>query len=78
MLKACMSDSFLKNLFPGCLKLGNIIPVHKKDVLTEKEIYRPVSILLLLSKIFERLIYDQLKEYPWFCGLLCGFRKAHT
>ena len=34
----------------------------------------------LLSKIFERLIYDQLNEYldQYLNSLLCGFRKAHS
>ena len=34
----------------------------------------------LLSKIFERLIYDQLNECleQYLNGLLCDFRKAHS
>ena len=42
--------------------------------------YRPVSILPSLSKIFERCMYDQLKDY--FDKLLskyqCGFRKGFS
>ena len=45
-----------------------------------KENYRPVSVLPLLSKVFERLLYDQLSEYleKYLNTLLCGFRKAHS
>ena len=43
-----MSDSLLKGSFPNSLKLGNITPVHKNDESTDKENYRPVSVLLLL------------------------------
>ena len=70
----------LKGSFPDSLKLANITPVHKKDEPTDKENYRPVSVLPLLSKIFERLIYDQLNEYldQYLNSLLCGFRKAHS
>ena len=70
----------LKGSFPGSLKLENIIPVHKEDEPTDKENYKPVSILPLLSKTFERLICDQLKEYLWqyLNSLLCGFRKDHS
>ena len=35
------------------LNFGDISPVHKKDETTNKENYRPVSVLLLISKIFE-------------------------
>ena len=70
------NDSLLKGTFPDSLKFENITPVQKKDEQTDKENYRPVSILPLLSKIFEILIYDQLKEY--LDSLLCGFKKAYS
>ena len=39
----------------------------------------PVSMLLLLSKVFEKLIYKQLSNYieSYLSSILCGFRKAH-
>ena len=42
--------------------------------------YRPVSILPLISKVYERLIYNQLSEYSesFLSHILCGFRKAHS
>ena len=57
MLRECINDSLLKGSFPDSLKLGNITPVHKKDEPTNKENYRPVSVLPFISKNFERLIY---------------------
>ena len=80
MLKDCINYSILKGKFPDSLKLANITPVHKKDEPTDKENYRPVSVLPLLSKVFERLIYDQLIVYleQYLNSLLCGFRKAHS
>ena len=45
----------------------------------DKENYRPVSVLRLSSKIFEKLIYDQLNEYlDQYLNSLCCFRKAHS
>ena len=38
-------------------KLGEISPVHKKDCNLTKSNYRPISILLSLSQLFERLIH---------------------
>ena len=36
--------------------------------------------LLLLSKVFEKLIYKQLSNYieSYLSSILCGFRKAHN
>ena len=76
----CINDAINKGVFPDSLKTANIAPVHKKDKPTDKENYRPVSVLPLLSKVFERLLYDQLSEYleKYLNTLLCGFSKAHS
>ena len=39
-----------------------------------------VSLLPLLSKVFEKMLYDQLNEYmeTFLNKLLCGFRKVHS
>ena len=62
------------------MKIANITPVHKKDEPTDKKNYRPVSVLPLLSKVFERLLHDQLSDNLEKClnPLLSGFRKAHS
>ena len=60
-LKNCISQS-LKTTgeFPGSLKLGRLTPTYKKDDPLDKLNYRPVSILPVLSKVYERIIYNQL------------------
>ena len=80
MLKTFKDDPLLKGLFPDSLKLANITPVHKKNKPTHKENYIQVSTLLLMSKIFERLTYDQLNEYlkQYLNIVLCGVRNAHS
>ena len=42
--------------------------------------YRLVSILPLLSKVYERVIYEQTPNYfePFFSEILCGLKKAHS
>ena len=80
MLTDRIKNSLLKGSFPDGLKLADITPAHKKDERTLKENYRPVSVLLLLSTIFERLIYDQLSEHleQYLNRLLRGYRKAYS
>ena len=62
------------------LKFGNISPAQKKDETTNKEYYRPVSVLTLISKIFEQIIHDQLSAYlkKYLKNTLCGFRKCDS
>ena len=52
----------------------------KKDSQTDKKNYRPIIILLNVSKIYERCLNMQLEEY--FQVLLskyqCGFRKGYS
>ena len=49
--------------FPDELKHADVIPVHKKNEKCEKRNYRPVSILTNISKIYEKLLYNQLSKY---------------
>ena len=79
-LTNCINKSIETGYFPDSLKEANITPIFKKDDLLDKSNYRPVSILPLISKVFERLIYNQLSEYTesFLNHILCGFRKAHS
>ena len=47
ILTDCINDAINKGVFPNSLKIANITPAHKKDELTNKENYRPVSVLPL-------------------------------
>ena len=60
------------------MKYAEVTPIHKKDDKTDKENYRPISILPNLSKVYERLMYNQI--YPYFQTIFskfqCGFRTG--
>ena len=66
--------------FPDELKHVDVIPVHKKNEKCNKTNYRAVSILTNISKIYEKLLYDQVSKY--FDSLLAtnqwGFRKGFS
>ena len=57
-LTNCKNKSIETGYFPDSLKEANITPIFKKDDPLDKSNYRPVSILPLISKVFERLIYN--------------------
>ena len=62
------------------LRLSDITSVYKKLDPSDKAKYKSISILPLVSKVFEKLMYDQLHEYIkyFFDKFLCGFRRAHS
>ena len=68
--------------FPNKLKVAKVIPLFKKGDSTLLTNYRPISLLPSLSKIFEKVIYQQLYAYfenlnLFFKGQY-GFRKGHS
>ena len=76
-LTNCTNNSLSGGLFPDSLKRANITPVHKKNDPLDKENYRPVSILPLLSNVYKTSIINQLSEYvqKLLNKIFCGFRN---
>ena len=64
--------------FPTDMKYTKVTPSHKKDDKTDKENYRPISILPNLSIVFERIMYNQIYQYfqILFSKFQSGFRKG--
>ena len=66
--------------FPDDLKLADISSLCKKDDNMRKQNYRPIRLLPAISKVFERIMYNQLFDYIaiFFSPLLGGFRKGYN
>ena len=66
--------------FPFKLKYADITPIFKKLESVTKEIYRPVSILSVVSKVFERIMQNQMRVYveKYLSPFLCDFRKGYN
>ncbi|XP_057294723.1 uncharacterized protein LOC130623269 [Hydractinia symbiolongicarpus] len=63
-LRDCKNEDIKNSRFPNCLKNANIIPIFKKGDKTVKSNYRPISILPLLSKVYEKtFIQTTIKLY---------------
>ena len=58
-----ITQSIHQNKFPRSWKFSKVIPLHKKLCTLDRKNYRPVSILSPLSKILEKIVYEQLYEY---------------
>ena len=74
-LADCINKSFEHGTFPDCLKEATVTRIFKKDDPLDKENYHLVSILPLLSKVFEKLIFKQLSNYieRFLSSILRGF-----
>ena len=59
----CINESLTNNKFPETLKLSEITPAFRKLEPSDKANYRPVSILPLVSKVLEKIMYDWLYQY---------------
>ena len=74
--------SVTTGIFPDELKIARVIPVFKSEDALLFSNYRPVSVLPVLSKIFERIMYDRLLKYLNKYDLLYkyqfGFRNKHS
>ena len=77
-----ISLSLMQQRVPSLWKHSKIIPLHKKGDVLERKNYRPVSILPPISKVLERVIYEQLYTYfssnKLFHQNVMGFRKDRS
>ena len=82
-LTILINQSLHTGIFPDRLKLAKVIPLYKdKGDDYDFENYRPISLLSVLSKIFERVVFDQIYDYftenKLFYDSQYGFRKGHS
>ena len=55
--------SLAQGVFPSELKIANVLPLYKADDPLCFNNYRPVSLLCVLSKVFEKVMYDRLLHF---------------
>ena len=79
LFNRCLKESY----FPDCWKVSLVVPVFKNvgERFTAKT-YCPVSLLSVVSKVFEKLVNSRTVGHPEKCGLFSdfqyGFRSAQS
>ena len=77
-----INRSIDQNVFPNLWKIARVCPIPKTDHPTNVKEYRPISILPVLSKIYERVILSQLCTFiessTIYNTTQSGFRKGHS
>ena len=74
--------SLATDYVPKCWKTKRASPVHKGDVKTAPSNFRPISILPIPKKIFEKIVHDQVSVFIKESDLLndsqSSFRKLFS
>ena len=67
----CLKES----CFPDCWKVSSVVPVFTNvgQRCTAKN-YRPVSLLSVVSKVFEKLVNNRLVDHLEKCDLFSNFQ----
>ena len=79
LFNKCLKES----CFPDCWKVSTVLPVFKNfgERSTAKS-YRPVSLLSVVSKVFEKLVNNRIVDHLEKCGLFSdfqyGFRSSRS
>jgi Reverse transcriptase (RNA-dependent DNA polymerase) len=81
-LKHILSASFTSGIFPDQLKVAKVVPIFKSGDKLCMNNYRPISLLNVFSKIFEKIVCSRLTNFLETNKLISsaqfGFRKNHS
>ena len=76
------NQSIETGIVPNILKVSQFTPVYKRGDATDPANYRPISTLSSFSKVFEKVIYNQLynflKKYSILYKYQFGLRKGYS
>ena len=82
VLLRLFNKSMDTGIFPNALKIASIIPLHKGGSKTEATNYRPISLLPIFAKLFEKVIKHRLTTHLDENNIITdnqfGFRKSYS
>ena len=77
-----LNQSLRTGIIPSQWKCARVTPIYKGGEKTNMENYRPISVIPILAKIMERVVYTQLFKYLTENNILSdcqsGFRPLHS
>ena len=76
------NESMTTGVFHDVMKIAEVVPLYKGKARYEVENYRPISLLLTISKLLEKLMYSRVYDFLISSNQLYesqyGFRKNHA
>uniref|UniRef100_A0A8C5QTN4 Reverse transcriptase domain-containing protein n=1 Tax=Leptobrachium leishanense TaxID=445787 RepID=A0A8C5QTN4_9ANUR len=77
-----INESLATGYIPKLWKTARVVPIHKSGDNTLVSNYRPISLLPVMSKVLEKCVYTQLRDYYQYWNYLTpdqsGFRPNHS
>ena len=74
--------SFKIGVVPDKIKLEKVIPIFKKNNRTNPSNYRPISLISVINKLMEKLMFKQINKFIEKHNIMYdyqfGFRKDHS
>ena len=75
----CINSSTATDTFPDELKIADIVPVFIKEDQNDKTNFRAISLLPLISEIFEKVLYRQIEDFAKILSPKpCRFRERYS
>ena len=82
ILSETINSSLSHGVFPELLKTARVIPIHKSGSRSDVANYRPISLLSVFSKIYEKVMYSRLTSFFAANNIISprqyGFRRQHS
>ena len=83
ILAELFNNCLKKCCFPDCSRVSSEVPVFKNvGERSPAKNYHPVSLLSVVSKVFEKLVNNRIVDHLEKCGLFCdfqyGFRSSRS
>ena len=74
--------SLQEGYFPNQMKIAEVVPLYKSKERDQTNNYHPISLLMVISKLLERVVYKRTFQFVTDTGQLYdsqyGFRKNHS
>ena len=81
-LTIIFNRSLVTGIFPDDWKAAKVTPLFKQGDRSDMNNYRPISVISVVAKVFERIVYNQLSNYLSEHNILSkhqsGFRSFHS
>ena len=81
-LEMIFNKSLNEGVFPELMKLADICPLFKSKLENDANNYRPISLLMTISKVLEKIVYQRTYSFMESTGQIYnsqyGFRSQHS
>ena len=76
----CFTSLFVHSILPESMIYVVLVPIvkNKSASICSKSNYRPVALASIVSKVFEKLIYDRIAYSLTACSNTFGFKTKHS